>query len=88
LLFIGALIAVGGLVFFVVTLPQEVDPLNPDIRISSSSPLTHMEVKSGMTSAQLAALSPDERKAQLHVRTETEHFVNGVLSRLLILLFI
>jgi hypothetical protein len=27
LLFIGALIAVGGLVFFVVTLPQEVNPL-------------------------------------------------------------
>jgi hypothetical protein len=63
LLFVGALIAFGGLIFFVVTLPQEVNPLSPTLRVSSNSPLVKTQAEAMKTAEQLAALSPDERNA-------------------------
>jgi hypothetical protein len=88
LLFVGALIAFGGLIFFVVTLPQEVNPLSPTLRVSSKSPLLSTQAEAVITAEQLAALSPEERNALLHIKTMSERFLNEVLPRLLMLLFI
>jgi hypothetical protein len=86
LLFVGAMIAFAGLIFFVATLPQEGGllrssgsygklPLNQDIASLASPEL-------------LNKLSPDERNSILGIKTPTERFINDVLPRLLMLVFI
>jgi hypothetical protein len=87
LLFVGALIAFGGLIFFVVTLPQEINPLVANVRLGK--PLSSdTEAGAGLTPDQLGKLTSEERTAFSHIKTAPERFLNDVLPRLLMLLFI
>jgi hypothetical protein len=88
LLFVGALIAFGGLIFFVVTLPQEINPLVPNMGLLGKSPPSGTEAGAGLTPEQFGILTSEERSALLHIKTAPERFLNDVLPRLLMLLFI
>jgi hypothetical protein len=86
LLFVGAMIAFGGLLFFVITLPQETGLLGQTFPSSKISPTGTNE--NTISPALLNELTPDDRHSILGIKTVTERFLSDVLPRLLMLVFI